>query len=319
MEEINTKLNSYSPYLPILEMVSKVFLFLVGLAYVFGFLIVNSYLGSLGIVSIGILKAKYIAAGAVFLLFVCLSGIILYPITLFASNRQPLVKIENVFFAAGSLAFMQYLLVHVAPGTVYLKWGDKWSSVYMVLVIIGSISFILLIISSAVGKLSKMRGPSFFVAMGVMAFLSFEKDVLWVFLSLLSLAFFSGLFISDLRKVKSKSMSITNMVFITVMVVSCSLALCETYAAKLYPKIKNEYGGGKPVSITLLLSENDKLWLKLLFIDDQKTVEIMQDVTLIDEDGEYFFVQKEANKETKTIRIKKSLVNAVIHHKKQNQ
>jgi len=285
------------------------------LAYVFGFLIVNSHLGSLGIVSIGILKAKYIAAGAVFLLFVFLSGIILYPITLFFSLRQPSLKIGNVLVAAGSLIFMQYLLQHIAPGTVYMNKFNE-SPFDMVLAIIGAIGFVLSIIVSVVGKLSKMKAPSYSVTMGVLAYLTFEKGVLLVFLGLLILAFFAGPFISDLIKVKSKSMSISNMAFSIILVISCSLSVCEAYAINLYPKIKNEYGGGKPLSVTLLLSENDEQWLKLLFKDEQKSVKIIQDVTLIDEDGEYFFVQKQADKETKTIRIKKSLVNAVIHHKK---
>jgi hypothetical protein len=50
---------------------------------------------------------------------------------------------------------------------------------------------------------------------------------------------------------------------------------------------------------------------------EHKSVENLQDVTLIDEDGGYFFIQKQADKETKTIRIKKSFVNAIIHQKKQ--
>lgn len=280
----------------------------------FGFLIVNSYLASFGIISIGILKARYIGAGAVFLMFVLIAGVVLYPIALFFSRRQSNLKVENIFSSAGSLIFMQYLLFHIAPETAFMNSPGK-PSIYVWATLVG-IAILILALSRFVVKLSRIRLPSYCIGMGLIIYTTFDKRVLWIFLWLLIMAFIAGYFISELDKVRSKSMPISDMVFVTMIAVSFSLTLCESYAAQLYPKIKNEYGGGKPVSVTLVLSGIEDQELKGLFGDENKTTENLQDVTLIDEDAEYFFILKQTGKETKAMRIKKSLVNAVIHQKK---
>ena len=73
--------------------------------------------------------------------------------------------------------------------------------------------------------------------------------------------------------------------------------MLRSYAINLYPEILNEYGGGKPVNVTLVLTEPEQSRLRLLFEDKLQSPEPIAHVTLIDEDKDYFFVQKQTSQE----------------------
>ncbi len=101
-----------------------------------------------------------------------------------------------------------------------------------------------------------------------------------------------------------------------IFIISSTLGLCQTYATLLYPKIENKYGGGKPVLVSLSFGKESEPLSALGFEQDQAPSRIIKDLTLIDEDEDYFFIQKKAPHQNETIRIKRSLINAVIHEKR---
>lgn len=338
MEEAQNKPADHLSHFPFLEMLSKGSLLFVGLSYIFGFIIVNSYLASFGVINIDILKSKYIAAGAVFLLFLALCGIIVYPVV-FVSRRQTFSEKKDAFVSIGSLYLMQQLLLNIAPGTVFLM-PPSISTIPLYLKIIAPTALILFLVTTFLRRLYYLQSLSYFVIMGLFMYFTFERGTLLVFLGVVLLALFSALFIPDLMHVKLRRKPLSAIVLTTMPVICFSLLLLKSYAINLYPEILNEYGGGKPVNVTLVLTEPEQSRLRLLFEDKLQSPEPIAHVTLIDEDKDYFFVQKQTSQErprlssrmewdkdsfflhkqpsqqTDTIRIKKALVNAVIHPKK---
>jgi hypothetical protein len=149
--------------------------------------------------------------------------------------------------------------------------------------------------------------------MGTYVYLTFESGVLWVLVCLLILLTFGTRFVSDLMDVMSKKKQFAGMAISALLTISATLGLCQSYATFLYPKIENKYGGGKPVLVTLFLGKEMEPLSELLFEDNQGSSRAIKDVTLIDEDGDYFYIQRKGSQQNKTIRIKKSLVNAIIH------
>lgn len=342
MEEAENKPGDYLSHFSFLEMLSKGSLLFVGLSYIFGFIIVNSYLAGFGVINIDILKSKYIAAGAVFLLFVALSGIIVYPVA-FVFRRQTFSEKKDALLSVGSLYLMQQFLLTIAPGTVYLTYYPSISTVPLYLKIITPTALILFLgstFSTFLRKLSYLQSLSYFVFMGIVMYFTFENGTLHVFLGLVVLALCAALFIPEPMNVKLKRKPLPTIVVTMIPVICFFLLMLRSYAINLYPEILNEYGGGKPVNVTLVLTEPEQSRLRLLFEDKLQSPEPIAHVTLIDEDKDYFFVQKQTSQErprlssrmewdkdsfsshkhlskpTDTIRIKKAIVNAVIHAKK---
>jgi uncharacterized protein YacL len=120
MEEVQNRPGSQLSFFQVLESASKFSLLFVGLSYVFGFIIVNSYLSSIGVISTSILKAKYIAAGMGFLLILLLSGLMFYPMILLIFKLEAPFRKEIPFYAIGLFLgyFIQFLFGFIAPGSV---------------------------------------------------------------------------------------------------------------------------------------------------------------------------------------------------------
>ena len=320
MEEIQNKIDGSTSHWSFLEILSRHAFSFIGLSYIFGFIIVNSYLASFGLVSIGIIKAKYIAAGVVFLLFVSLCGLILYPtISHFLRVKEKgEFKPGEILWSIGSLMIIEVLLIYVAPDSLTLSDKPSWISLKGLLAVIGIISLLLIIPFRFVKKLSKLMDPLYFVGMGIFAYLLFRPSIFIVLSSTVGLVLLGAVVTSNVREVLSKKKSFTGYIAINIIyLVSITLGVCETYTRYLYPKIENKYGGGKPVDVTLFLEKDLEPSFKLIFEDSQKSSETIENVSLIDEDGDYFFIQKKTPQQNRTIRIKKSLVNAVVHEKKQ--
>jgi hypothetical protein len=300
--------NTDFTYASLIESISKVSLLLVGLSYIFGFLIVNSHLNSYGITYIDVLKAKYLATGAMFLLLMLLSGISLYPFVLFFLNRESSTKREEMFFSIGSLFFLQYFFQTIAPGVISIK---PFSGSNLTMYIMAGLSLVLFMIFGFIEKLSKYRVIFHFALNAILAYLFFELGALWFLVILIISAFLFARFLSDLTKVLSKQIQISDLAWSTIIVVTIIFSLCRSYSYNIYPKVLNEYGGGKPITMTLILTDEKKAKIKIdgLHSIDKK----IEDVTLLDEDGEYFFFQKKDLKQIKALRIKKSLVNAILY------
>jgi hypothetical protein len=301
-----------------LEIVPKISLSFVALSYIFGFIIVNTHLGNFGIFSTTVLKAKYIASGAVFLVFALLAGMTIYPFLLFVSGRQPSLKWEGLY-SLGSLFFMAFLLQHIAPEAVSPRSLNLSSIYFKIALGLWIICGILMVMSTSLlsNKISKLKAPLYFVFMGAAAYQTIKPDIFWIFFWISVLGVWAFAFIARILKVATKQMKVSaDMAIAAIWLLSALLALCKSYSDYLYPKITSQYGGGKPVSVTLLLTRGDDSGLGSLFHDNQTSSERMQDVTLLDEDADYFFIQRQTGQEIETIRIRKPLVNAVISLKK---
>ncbi len=325
VEEIRNRSDESPSIFSLFEKVSKYPLYFVGLSYIFGFIIVNSYLASFGLVNISVIKAKYIAAGAVFLVFCTLCGMFLYPLAL---SIPPLKEkrsftIDHLYWLVLYLLITQWLLSYIAPDALSYSWvnnfwHDKFSfrlfSTYLVILMF--ISFLCFIIFPFIKRLSKFFKHSYCVAMGISSYLQYTPGVLWVMLWVLFVLYFAPKFISDFIDVVSRKKHVADMSMSALFIIYLTLGLCQFYAVGLYPKIENKYGGGKPVQINLFLGDEVRPLSSLLFEDNLETSRVIKDVTLLDEDGDYFFIQKKGTPQDKTIRIKKSLINAIVHIKK---
>ncbi len=315
MEEAQNKSGGYTSHLSFLEILSKHALSFIGLSYIFGFIIVNSYLASFGLVSIGIVKAKYIAAGVVFLVFISLCVLILYPLAFYTLKEKKEFKTGDILYSIGSLVLIEQLLLYIAPDSLNFFSHDRPFS--NILLIIAGISLVFAIFCRFVKKLSKFTGLLYFLGMGIFAYLMFELGVIFVLFFVVCLVFLGSVFISNLMDVLARKKPFTGLMAMgLIYVVSVTLGLCQIYTRYLYPKIENKYGGGKPVDVILFLGKEMELSSELLFEGKQESSQTIKDVSLIDEDGDYFFIQKKGLQQNKTIRIKKSLVNVIIHGNK---
>jgi hypothetical protein len=177
-------------------------------------------------------------------------------------------------------------------------------------------AFLFLISTSPpLSRIPKLRPPLYFLTWGAVGYQAIDHKVFPIFYGIAILEIWAIVFVAGVLKVTTKEKKISDLAFSRLLLLASLLALFKSYSDNLYPKITNQFGGGKPVAVTLLLIRDEKSGLELLFHDDQKLSERMQDVALLDEDADYFFVQKQTGQKIETIRIRKPLVNAIIQQK----
>lgn len=107
-----------------LEMLSRAgnsLIVVTAMCYLTGFIIVNLYLNSFGIVNIEILKARYITAGILFLIFIGISVVLLYELLLTLQSKADLsiakLTVQLVWKSVINLAILQMIISAIAQIT----------------------------------------------------------------------------------------------------------------------------------------------------------------------------------------------------------
>jgi len=282
-----------------------------GLSYVFGFIIVNTNLLKYGVYEFSLIRARYVAAGLLFVFLITL------PLSLslvfhrwfsvtWTKREQELAEeretMERIYQRERKIEELkEYDLVHFGklskePLMLYFR-GCFGSVLFPFLLLIFPLSYLL-----SYRMIVWYQAARILAGIGVMfAFLGF-------------LAFFLPLTYHPLKAaLEKKSFDTTIVMFYFSFCFISLVALAVFYGHAAYPWIPPSLGGGSPSIIQLMGSEDQIESLSHLGID-KENARLTQEIELLDRtDAMYIVLVTNRYGQKEAVEVGKDLVQGVLH------
>lgn len=270
----------------------ELFALIMGVTYVLGYIIVNSYYVSLGIGHLSVFKIKYLSAGILYLLVIIVFIISLFPfiLTYFITDNQmrdendKLKASEQSFMKAVSLLFSSFITILIFLNNVFdikvnkNSWEISNGTLLIALFIMVELLINKILKRNDSIKLLKIRKVLRVVwvvlVTGFVLYLESLNPLPFLFLIA------SLVFLSSLRKVfqgptiNKELFKSTREVYFLVYGISMFLIAVIDFGTMSYGHIKPEYGGGKPIEIKYSL-RTDPSKMKAARLVDQSEREVI--------------------------------------------
>lgn len=245
--------------------------YLLGIAYFFGFIIVNSYLSNFNFHSIGLLNTEYLTAGLIFSL---IFGALFFSI--YYSNKNPEYLTDNAYdFFLPALLRVFSITYSMSLFTIdYVVIGSTISSLIILITIFFLILITILNSEYTVKKMNvAFRGGLMFIYIflsNTFVFIFCESCRVLMFI-ILSAGIGIIIVLSDIIDKKYHKVQIIGLIFIAI-------SFASIFGTFVYDKIPNKYGGGKSYRTDLIIDSGKYIELqKILHItnDSYLNVEIL--------------------------------------------
>jgi len=222
--------------------------YLLGIAYFFGFIIVNSYLSSFNYYSIDLLNIEYLIAGIIFSI---IFGALFFSI--YYSNKKPEQITENEYdFALPALLRIFIITFVVSLFTI----DSETTGVPNIKIINISGIFYVLFISVLNSKYVLRKFNN--VLRWILIFLYIIATNIFVFYcsessrAIMILSFITGLgiliILSNVLEKRYHKVQVIGLLFI-------SITIATLFGTLVYGKIPKKYGGGKPYQAELIINK----------------------------------------------------------------
>ena len=296
-----------------------------------GFIIVNIYLGDFGIHDFSLFKMKYLSAG---LLFIAILTIYIFFVwrkiyyaeedvgniatTLIAGTTS---KLGNIFWGILS---MMIVMADNAFGIILAS--SLVSSIFFaskaVRIIFVILMFYFLIDYSLVKLKIPAKSPRVFFPLNgfihsFFVFLFFytvdEKEPIKLFWTFLLVTFFVNLILDMRKKLTQNGSYITKLSFFDlVWILIFVISLAISFGKFFYEKIDPALGGGRPISVSLIVDQKDiPIFQRLQIKVDQN---LSEKVSLISQSENELYVVKSEEIEGKAIQLSKKLIQGIIYY-----
>lgn len=303
------------------QLVTTIVLFV----YVVGFIVINSYCMNIGIYLFDILNAQYLAAGIATILAFTIYGFMVGRRVVFADNDMSKIiaicendkykKVWTVFSCLLVILEIAYGVVVSSFVIVFILFEDveylRTTATLLVLVIM----FDYLVLIS--GRYYK-KHP--FVVLPI-AFLIYLCVIVWVgFIlrdsrvsSLIWYFAFGTFLLNMLIDIKGKLSQ--SLPVIVMMSIFGFIGATSYFGKYYYGEIKRELGGGKPLRVIMIVSDDMPLYLKKAFIVDNNAT---KQLTIMGETNTDILIglPMDNTNNVATYRINRDLVKAIIPCKK---
>lgn len=231
--------------------------YLLGIAYFFGFLIVNSYLSDFNFYSINLLNTEYLIAGIIFSL---IFGTLFFSI--YYSNKKPDQITDNEY----DFALPALLRIFIITFVISLFTIDYKNTESIIVKIINFSGILYVLYISLLNSKYIVRKLNNAIRWGLI-FLYIIAANIFVFYNsessraLMTISFISGIgiliILSYIIEKKFHKVQIIGLIFI-------SITLATLFGTFVYEKIPKKYGGGKPYKTELIINKEKLPELKEL-------------------------------------------------------
>ena len=280
---------------------------LVAVAYVFGFVVTNTYLLQYGFFTLELFQAKYVASGSLFLL---LNLVILaepiYDFTVLVRLRLANKRISTLRFVQnGVVAWLWCMFAIFAFSTLV-----SMSSMTLVKTPFGAPSIPVTADSIDLASEKTLILFSNLLLWSALVFLLFKAAVLQI------VSRKSAIYVTQEKKPMFKLSLITFPIIGGFPWVVLTIVL---FSVLVYPLVPPSFGGGAPLQVQLLADEDARDHFELLGIIDKtsKTKEhalLSRLVYLVDEtSGQYFLLTEDSIGSVSSIALDRDLVKGVVY------
>jgi len=270
-----------------LEKFSKFSFLIAIILYIIGFIITNIHLSRFGIYDISLLQVQYILTGFVFLIFFLapLLGILLPFFIVFKFGKSFFIKNDKRTSIINVVFLSKLLLAISLSVTLCLALGILFSCLLSTSVDIDSLNCLLNI------KAIMFFFTSLYFGLVIIIYVAHSKN-----------------------NFSEKFGIILDNVMTYATIILCFISILTLYPLGIYPHVHNAFSGGKPISASLLISQNDISVIKSLGLSlDSKNY--VRDTKIIHQTSSLIYlVHKEKDLgQTYSIAIPKEIVKGIIY------
>ena len=303
------------------QLVTTIVLFV----YVVGFIVINSYCMNIGIYLFDILNAQYLAAGIATILAFTIYGFMVGRRVVFADNDMSKIiaicendkykKVWTVFSCLLVILEIAYGVVVSSFVIVFILFEDveylRTTATCLVLVIM--LDYLVLISGRYYKKHPFVVLPiAFLIYLCVIVWVGFilrdsrVSSLIWYF----AVGTFLLNMLIDIKGKLSQSLPV-----IVMMSIFGFIGATSYFGKNYYGEIKRELGGGKPLRVIMVVSDDMPLYLKKAFIVDNNATKQLKIMGETNTDILIGLPMDNANN-VATYRINRDLVKAIIPCKK---
>ncbi len=233
MEEITNKNNSFTDYNKIINLTIAIF----PITYIFGFIVINSYLSRYSLYDFVLFDAVFLKAGLLFLVFL-LSLVFLFHISFQNANNFKLYNLPHaikfIFISLISLVFIFFLLSIFIKSPVSSMLFIYERQIYLLILLVFFVNFL-----KTTKILTIVQILMIFAYFILKSFYSTLLTYAWWFSLVVFFLFVFYYEENILKKYYNK--------FVFIMI--SLIVVCSSFGAIIYDQIPAIFGGGKPYKI----------------------------------------------------------------------
>ena len=281
------------------------------LIYLFGFVIVSSYLGKFGIKSSEIFEFRYLIIGMIFLAIV-VANTVLHLFSVHTEVTTPSKTIGQ--FLARKISFScDFILFNIAVGLLILFGIPDKSKLIFLTTVVTCIALDKVLVKR---KIMLIREVLELLLVVMMLILLRRTKLFTFFLWALSIkvVLFFHFDIPEVQLLKRITWLEKRGFWISkVAILSLILFLsCSVFGDYFYDRVHRFLGGGKPRIVQFVTSDNGTTLLNQLGIDMRRD-ELSPPLFLINEsDNEYYILESTSSQKPRAIGIRKDKVKGIV-------